>query len=106
MVDDSPAMNGEIFNLEEFEGADWVLIADEVPVDEARRDELLELPGLPRRRRPHAVREDLDDDEDVDDVDEDEETSKALTRSCSAGSPRVRSPGWSGSRARPITPPC
>jgi hypothetical protein len=28
--------------MEEFEGADWVLISDEVPVDESRRDELLE----------------------------------------------------------------
>ena len=42
VVDDSSAIDGEIFNLEEFEGADWVLISDEVPVDESRRDELLE----------------------------------------------------------------
>ena len=42
IVDDSPSIDGEIFNLEEFEGADWVLISDDVPVDEARRDELLE----------------------------------------------------------------
>jgi hypothetical protein len=42
VVDDSSAIDGEIFNLEEFEGADWVLISDEVPLDEARRDELLE----------------------------------------------------------------
>ena len=58
VVDDSPSIDGEIFNLEEFEGADWVLIADEVPVDEARRDELLETfqAHLPRRRRPHALR--------------------------------------------------
>ena len=42
VVDDSPSIDGEIFNLEEFEGADWVLISDEVPVDEASRDELLE----------------------------------------------------------------
>ncbi len=42
VVDDSSAIDGEIFNMEEFEGDDWVLIADEVPVDEARRDELLE----------------------------------------------------------------
>ena len=42
IVDDSPSIDGEIFNLEEFEGADWVLITDEVPVDESRRDELLE----------------------------------------------------------------
>jgi hypothetical protein len=42
IVDDSPSIDAEIFNLEEFEGADWVLISDDVPVDEARRDELLE----------------------------------------------------------------
>ena len=42
VVDDSPSIDGEIFNLEEFEGADWVLISDDVPVDEAQRDELLE----------------------------------------------------------------
>ena len=42
VVDDSPELDTEIFNLEEFEGADWVLVADEVPVDEERRDELLE----------------------------------------------------------------
>jgi hypothetical protein len=42
IVDDSPSIDSEIFNLEEFEGADWVLVSDEVPVDESRRDELLE----------------------------------------------------------------
>jgi hypothetical protein len=42
VVDDSPTLDAEIFNMEPFEGADWVLIADEVPVDDARRDELLE----------------------------------------------------------------
>ena len=43
VVDDSPSLDQEIFNLEEFEGADWVLISDEVPTDESRRDELLEV---------------------------------------------------------------
>jgi hypothetical protein len=42
VVDDSSSMDNEIFNLEEFEGADWVLVSDESPVDEAQRDELLE----------------------------------------------------------------
>ncbi|MEX0992453.1 MAG: hypothetical protein WDZ37_00490 [Solirubrobacterales bacterium] len=42
VVDDSAALDGEIFNMEEFEGADWVAISDEVPIDEHRRDELLE----------------------------------------------------------------
>jgi hypothetical protein len=67
IVDDSPSIDGEIFNLEEFEGADWVLISDEVPVDEARRDELLETfqatyhGGDGRERAATAA----DDDEDV-----------------------------------------
>jgi hypothetical protein len=42
-VDDSASIDGEIFNLEEFEGADWVAVSDEVPTDESRRDELLEI---------------------------------------------------------------
>ena len=42
VVDDSPELDSEIFNMEEFEGADWVLISDESPVDEHQRDELLE----------------------------------------------------------------
>jgi len=42
IVDDSPELDGEIFNMEEFEGADWVQVSDETPIDENRRDELLE----------------------------------------------------------------
>ena len=42
VVDDSPELDAEIFNMEEFEGADWVLVSDDLPVDENRRDELLE----------------------------------------------------------------
>jgi hypothetical protein len=42
VIDDSSSIDGEIFNMEEFEGADWVVISDDVPTDESRRDELLE----------------------------------------------------------------
>ena len=42
VVDDSASMDSEIFNLEEFEGADWVMVSDDLPVDEAQRDEMLE----------------------------------------------------------------
>lgn len=42
VVDDSPDIDHEIFNLEEDEGADWVLVSDESPIDEHARDELLE----------------------------------------------------------------
>ena len=42
VVDDSAELDGEIFNMEQFEGAEWVTISDETPLDEHRRDELLE----------------------------------------------------------------
>ena len=41
VVDDSAELDGEIFNMEDYEGSDWVSISDEVPIDEDRRDELL-----------------------------------------------------------------
>lgn len=43
VVDDSPSLDTEIFNLEEFEGADWILVSDDLPVDEPLRDEMLEV---------------------------------------------------------------
>ncbi len=42
VIDDSPDVDTEIFNLEAFEGADWVLISDETPIDENARDELMQ----------------------------------------------------------------
>jgi hypothetical protein len=38
IVDDSPSLDQEIFNMEAYEGADWVRISDEVPVDEDALD--------------------------------------------------------------------
>ena len=42
IVDDSTSLDQEVFNMEEYEGADWVRVSDDVPVDEDRRDLLLE----------------------------------------------------------------
>ncbi|HET8813367.1 MAG TPA: hypothetical protein VFM51_00240 [Solirubrobacterales bacterium] len=42
VVDDSASLDQEVFNLEAYEGADWVRIADETPIDEEGRDRLLE----------------------------------------------------------------
>jgi hypothetical protein len=42
IVDDSPSLDQEIFNMEAYEGAEWVRISDEVPVDEDKLDEALE----------------------------------------------------------------
>jgi hypothetical protein len=42
IVDDSASLDQEVFNMEDYEGADWVRISDEVPVDEDGRDRVLE----------------------------------------------------------------
>jgi hypothetical protein len=42
VVDDSSSIDQEIFNMEEYEGSDWVRIADDVPVDEDSLDATLE----------------------------------------------------------------
>src|ERR1700736_5240017 len=70
-VDDSPELDAEIFNMEEFEGADWVLISDEVPVDEHRRDELLEAFQVslhPSALEGHGDDEPEEMEEDLEDV--------------------------------------
>ena len=42
VVDDSTSIDQEIFNMEAYEGAEWVHISDEVPIDEDTRDQILE----------------------------------------------------------------
>src|SRR3954464_12984250 len=72
VVDDSPDMDSEIFNMEEFEGADWVLVADDRPVDENRRDELLE--AFQVSYHPGAANSITDDgDESEDELEEDDQ---------------------------------
>jgi hypothetical protein len=66
VVDDSQEMDAEIFNMEEYEGADWVLISDELAVDENRRDELLE--AFQTRHAPGTL-----GDDDLEVVDEEYE---------------------------------
>jgi hypothetical protein len=69
VVDDSPEVDHEIFATDDFESTDWVLISDESPVDEDKRDELIEhfrvtyQPG----GEPSLAGEDEDDDEDEED---------------------------------------
>src|SRR5947208_4062655 len=42
VVDDSPEVDHEIFEMDDFESTDWVLISDDSPLDEDKRDELIE----------------------------------------------------------------
>ena len=70
VIDDSPSMDAEIFNMEEFEGADWVLISDDLPVDDAQRDEMFEQFQATFQGEGVVARAEADD---VDDLDEEEE---------------------------------
>ena len=38
VVDDSPEVDHEIFEAGDFDATDWVLISDDAPVDERKRD--------------------------------------------------------------------
>ena len=69
VVDDSPSLDTEIFNLEEFEGADWVLISDETPIEEHQRDELLERFQI----HYHAGGAEDDEDDEVDELEADDQ---------------------------------
>jgi hypothetical protein len=73
IVDDTVDVDTEIFNMEDLEGADWVLLGDDAPVDEARRDALIErfqVTQRPAVERPH--------DEDYDEVDPEPEGVEEL----------------------------
>ena len=59
VVDDSTSIDQEVFNMEAYEGSDWVRISDDVPVDEDGRDaDARGVPDpLPRRHRRLRLRD-------------------------------------------------
>ena len=64
----------EIFEAEEFESTEWVLISDEAPVDEDKRDELIEqfrVTYQPGGEVPLAG-EDEDDEDEEDELEPDD----------------------------------
>ena len=74
VVDDSPELDSEIFNMEDLEGADWVLVSDETPLDEHQRDELLE--AFQIRNQPDALADptdELEEELEEDELEPDEE---------------------------------
>jgi hypothetical protein len=74
VVDDSPEVDHELFETDEFDSDDWVLIAEDTPLDEPKRDELVERFQLTYQAGGELLAEDdeeeHDEDEDDDDVDE------------------------------------
>ena len=73
IVDDSSSLDQQTFDDDDLEDGQWVLIGDEAPVDEHRRDELVD--AFQVRYHPgegsSAGQEDLVEDEDVLEPDED-----------------------------------
>jgi GT2 family glycosyltransferase len=68
VVDDSPEIDNEIFD-DDFDGDEWVLIADDTPVDEIVRDDLIE--KFQASNAPTvtgAIPADMDDEDEVDDI--------------------------------------
>jgi hypothetical protein len=79
IVDDSATLDAEIFDSGDHEDAEWVLISDEVPLDEHARDELLERFQVRLQRRAEGDGEDdLDDVDDEDELEPDEENELGL----------------------------
>ena len=70
VVVDSPEVDHEIFDLEEFEGAEWVLISEDSPLDEQRRDELVERFQVTHHPGGDLLIESRQGDDEEDDVDE------------------------------------
>lgn len=75
VVDDSPELDAEVFQIDDLDGPEWVLISDEVPVDEHQRDELLE--AFQIRGHPRAMAESTEDDEEDEDEDDELEEDDA-----------------------------
>jgi hypothetical protein len=71
VVDDSPELDAEIFNMEEYEGSDWVLITDDTPIDDNRRDEMLE--AFQIRYHPGAAGADTNEYDADDELEEDDQ---------------------------------
>ncbi len=71
IVDDSAHADAELLASED--DGEWVLVSDDLPVDEHRRDELMERLQVraTRAAAPEAPDEDLPDDEDELEPDED-----------------------------------
>ena len=66
VVDDSTHPGAEL--VEETDEGDWILVGDDIPLDDARRDEMLE--ALEVRAVRAGEREEVDDDEIVEEEDE------------------------------------
>jgi len=76
IVDDSASIDQEVFNnLEGLEGAEWVCVSDDVPVDEDGRDRALEAFETTAQGGTAIAASDLEESED--DLEEEDERPEA-----------------------------
>ena len=88
LVDDSVELGSEVFNMEEFEGAEWVMISEETRSTRSRDELLLDFqthyhPG--DARSVSATANELE--EEADDEDDDQEVGREDDRGNEAASP-------------------
>ena len=74
VVDDSTSIDQEIFDMEEYEGVEWVRISDDVPVDEDALDTTLQ---SFQTSKPGALSADVSDDDEPIGADLDDEEPPA-----------------------------
>jgi hypothetical protein len=70
VVDDATAVDPEIFEEDGGDEREWVLLGDDVPIDEARRDEVIERFTVRHGEGPTSAPEG-DDFDELDDVEPD-----------------------------------
>jgi hypothetical protein len=73
VVDDSVSIDQEVFNMERYEGAEWVRLSDETPIDEDGRDRILQTfqthyhPGFEGSVSETALEQDDDEENEGED---------------------------------------
>ncbi|HUA12112.1 MAG TPA: hypothetical protein VMA83_08925 [Solirubrobacteraceae bacterium] len=72
IVDDTPDVDNELFESEGLDGEDWVLLSEDTPLDEDRRDELVEHFQQSHADAAKLLEDEEDEDEDID-PDEDDD---------------------------------
>jgi len=70
VVDESAVVDHELFGADEFESTEWVQISEESPLDEAKRDELIEDFQSSYQPGEHEDEDELDDEDDDIDADD------------------------------------
>jgi hypothetical protein len=78
VVDDSPEVDNEIFEAAALDPGEWVLLAEETPVDEHQRDDLIERFQISQQEGSELRDDDPDEEDEELDPDEEDEEDEEL----------------------------